>query len=229
MSKYKILLFDADATLLDFKRSEYVAVKECLDFFGLPSSDDVIEKYSEINDGYWKALERGEVTKEELKVARFGDLCKCFGFDKDAVSMARTYEKNLSEMTYLLDGAEELCRDLSEKYRIYIVTNGIKEVQMGRLGGSPLKKYFIKAFVSEEMGCEKPKREYFEAVAREIPDFDKDKAVIIGDSLSSDMKGGINFGIDTCWFDPSGKPKPEGMELTYVVTSFDDIREIFLK
>lgn len=227
--KYTTILFDADDTLLDFKRAEHDALTKTLLSFSLPADKTVTDRYSAINDGYWKALERGEVTKDELKVRRFGDLCKCFGFDKDAVSMARTYEKNLSEMTYLLDGAEELCRDLSEKYRIYIVTNGIKEVQMGRLGGSPLKKYFIKAFVSEEMGCEKPKREYFEAVAREIPDFDKDKTVIIGDSLSSDMKGGINFGIDTCWFDPSGKPKPEGMELTYVVTSFDDIREIFLK
>jgi 2-haloacid dehalogenase len=132
-------------------------------------------------------------------------------------------------MTFILEGADELCRELSEKYEVYIVTNGIKDVQMGRLGGSRLSGSYIKAFVSEEMGCEKPRVEYFEAVAKCIPGFEKSKAVIIGDSLSSDMKGGINFGIDTCWFNPSGKPVPDGMRLTYVVSSFDGIREIFLK
>lgn len=227
--KYDTILFDADDTLLDFKRAEHDALAITLESFSLPTDKTVTEKYSEINDGYWKALERCEVTKEELKVRRFGDLCAFFGFDKDPVTMARTYERKLSEMTYLLDGAESLCRELSDRYRIYIVTNGIKDVQMGRLGGSAINKYYLKAFVSEEMGCEKPKKEYFEAVAREIPDFDKDKTVIIGDSLSSDMKGGIAFGIDTCWFNPNGKKAPEGMDMTYTVSSFDDIREIFLK
>ena len=227
--KYDTILFDADDTLLDFKRSEHDALTATLDSLSLPSDKTVTERYSEINDGYWKALERCEVTKEELKVGRFADLCDCFGFNNDPVAMARMYEKKLSEMTYLLDGAEELCREMHERYRVYIVTNGIKEVQMGRLFGSAISKYFIRAFVSEEMGCEKPKREYFEAVAESIPDFDKSRTVIIGDSLSSDIKGGINFGIDTCWFNPRGKAAPEGMDITYTVSSFDEIREIFLK
>lgn len=227
--KYDILLLDADDTLLDFKRSEREALKKTLESFGLPTDENVISTYSRINDGYWKALERCEVTKEELKTRRFADLCTHFGFEKDPVAMARTYEGNLATMTFLLEGADAICRELSEKYRIYIVTNGIKDVQMGRLYGSGINGYFIKAFVSEEMGFEKPRVEYFEAVARNITDFDKSKTVIIGDSLSSDMKGGINFGIDTCWYNPSGKPIPDGMELTYVVTSFEEIREIFLK
>ena len=227
--KYDILLLDADDTLLDFKKAERVALNNTLESFGLPNSDDVISTYSIINDGYWKALERGDVTKEELKTRRFADLCSHFGFENDPVYMARTYERNLSAMTFLLEGADSLCRDLSEKYRVYIVTNGIKEVQMGRLDGSLLSGSFIKAFVSEEMGYEKPRVEYFEAVAKSIPDFDKSKAVIIGDSLSSDMRGGINFGIDTCWFNPGRKTIPDGMKLTYVVSSFEEIREIFLK
>ena len=226
--KYDTILFDADDTLLDFKRAEHDALKMTLIGFSLPTEREITDTYSRINDGYWKALERGEVTKEQLKVRRFGDLCSHFGFDRDPVSMARAYESNLATMTYLLDGAEELCRDLSERYRIYIVTNGIKSVQEGRLCGAAIKKYFIEAFVSEEMGCEKPRREYFEAVARRIPDFNRAKTVIIGDSLSSDIKGGINFGIDTCWFNPSGKNAPDGMNITYTVSSFDEIREIFL-
>ena len=227
--RYDTILFDADDTLLDFKRSEHDALTLTLTSFELPSDKTVTDTYSEINDGYWKALERGEVTKEALKVHRFADLCAHFGFEIDPEKMAREYERNLANMSYLLDGAKELLRDMAEKYRIYIVTNGIKEVQMGRLGGSEIRDHFIKAFVSEEMGCEKPRVEYFEAVAREIPDFDKTRTVIIGDSLSSDIKGGMNFGIDTCWFNPKGKQAPEGMKITFVASSFDDIREIFLK
>lgn len=226
--RYDTILFDADDTLLDFKRAEREALTLTLEYFGLPSDKGVTDTYSLINDGYWKALERGEVTKEELKVRRFADLCGHFFFDRDAEKMARTYEGNLATMSYLLDGAAELCRDLSRKYRIYIVTNGIKDVQMGRLLGSELNGSFIEAFVSEEMGCEKPRAEYFEAVSGRIPNFNKKKTVIIGDSLSSDIKGGINFGIDTCWFDPVGKPAPEGMEITYTVSTFDEIRKLFL-
>ena len=227
--KYDIILLDADDTLLDFKKGEREALTITLESLGLPTDVEVKNAYSLINDGYWKALERGEVTKEELKTRRFADLCVRFGFDRDAVTMARTYERNLSRMTCLLDGAAELCRDLSEKYRVYIVTNGIKDVQTGRLNGSKLNGYFIKAFVSEEMGAEKPSLIFFENAVKEIPGFDKKRSIIIGDSLSSDMKGGINFGIDTCWFNPSGKPLPDGMDITYTVSSFDDIREIFLK
>lgn len=226
--KYDVILLDADDTLLDFKRAEREALKDTLESFGLPSNDMVVEIYSKINDGYWKALERGEVTKEALKVRRFADLCAEFEFANDPVEMARTYEGNLSKKVCLLDGAENICRELSEKYRVYIVTNGIKDVQIGRLEGSKLKEYFIKAFVSEEMGFEKPHVGFFEAAAREIPDFDKSKTLIIGDSLSSDMKGGINFGIDTCWYNTSGKTIPEDMIITYSVSSYDDIRKLFL-
>jgi len=227
--KYTTILIDADDTLLDFKRAERDALKKTLESFSIHPSEDVISTYSEINDGYWKLLEKGGVTKEALRVRRFKDLCTHFGFDKNAEQMAGLYEKTLGTMTYLLDGAFELCRDLSGAYRLYIVTNGIKEVQMGRLYNSDIKDLFITAFVSEEMGSEKPRVEYFDAVAERIPDFNKSQTVIIGDSLSSDIKGGINYGIDTCWYNPKNKEIPNGMEITYVVDSFDGIRELLLK
>ena len=227
--KYDTILFDADDTLLDFKRAEREALKMTLEHFSLRADDEIISEYSKINDGYWKALERGDVTKEELRVRRFIDLCKYFCFDTEPAFMAREYEKNLSVASHIIDGADALCRDLAKKYRIYIVTNGIKEVQKGRLYGSAIKDHFIKAFISEEIGYEKPRLEFFEAVAKIIPDFDKSKTVIIGDSLSSDMKGGIGFGIDTCWYNPKNKEIPDGMDINYTVKSFDDIRNIFLK
>lgn len=226
--KYNTILLDADDTLLDFKKSEAVALRATLEYFSLRVDEEVISTYSEINDGYWKALERGEVSKSNLRWLRFADLCKSFGFDVEPMLMADEYEKNLSMTPYMLDGAEELCRDLSKKYKLYIVTNGQKKVQRGRLFCTPLTEYFIKAFISEDVGYEKPSVEYFEKVAGEIPDFDKSKTVIIGDSLTSDIKGGIGFGIDTCWYNPRGKACPEGMNITYTVKSFDEIRKIFL-
>ena len=227
--KYDTILLDADDTLLDFKRAEKEALKMTLERFALSTEQEVFSTYSKINDGYWKALERGDVTKKELRVRRFADLCECFGFDASPSDMADEYEKNLSLGAYIIDGAYELCKDLAARYKVYIVTNGQKKVQKGRLFGSVLKDLFIKAFISEDVGYEKPRIEYFEAVASEIPAFDKSKTVIIGDSLTSDIKGGINFGIDTCWYNPKSKERPEGMNITYTVSSFDDIRKIFLK
>ena len=226
--KYNTILLDADDTVLDFKKSEAVALRATLERFSLRVDEEVISTYSEINDGYWKALERGEVIKSDLRWLRFADLCKTFGFEVAPTLMADEYESNLSKTPYMLDGAAELCRDLAEKYRIYIVTNGQKKVQKGRLFCTPLTAYFIKAFISEDVGYEKPSREYFEKVASEIPEFDKSKTVIIGDSLTSDIKGGIGFGIDTCWYNPHGKALPDGINVTYNVRSFEDIRKIFL-
>lgn len=224
--KYDTILFDADDTILDFKKSEREALRLTLESFSIEPKESVITAYSDINDSYWKLLEVGGVTKEKLKIARFADLCSLMGFETDPVKMAQTYEKNLSGMSYLLDDAEAVCRELKKNHRMYIVTNGIKDVQLGRINGTSVKDCFEKAFVSEEVGYEKPRVEYFEAVARAIPNFDKEKTIIIGDSLSSDIKGGISFGIDTCWYNPFGKTKPEEMEITYIVSSLYDILEV---
>lgn len=226
MSKYTTILFDADATLFDFKRSERDAVIACLTFAGLPTTDDVVKKYSEINDRYWKMLERGEVTKAQLFIARWKDLLDFFGFDFDAGLIADMYPKQLAEFGYLIDGAEDICKTLYGKARLYIVTNGFARVQHGRFDKSPIRQYFDDMFISEEIGAEKPSIEYFEKVFSKIPDFNREKAIIIGDSLTSDIKGGINAGIDTCWYDPQGKPAPEGMNITYTVTRLSDIKDI---
>lgn len=224
--KYDTIFFDADDTVLDFKRSEKEALKLTLESFSLKSDDSVISVYSEINNNYWKLLEIGGITKEELKTARFADLCAQMKFDVSPEIMARAYESNLSKMSYLLDGAEELCRELKKKYRMYIVTNGIKDVQLGRINGTPIRDCFEKIFVSEEIGFDKPRIEYFERISERIPGFDKKKTVIIGDSLSSDIKGGIAFGVDTCWYNPKNKEKPDDMDITYIVLSLNEILEV---
>ena len=229
MSKYTTVLFDADDTLFDFKRSEHEAVKDCLSLVGLPTNDEVIEKYSEINQSYWKMLERGEITKKDLFIARWKTFLDFYGLvDTDAEMIANRYLVQLSQKSYLLDGAEVLCKKLYGKFKMYIVTNGYGVVQHGRFDKSILREYFDDMFISEEMGAEKPTLQYFDAVFSKIPNFDKSKAIIIGDSLSSDIKGGIAAGIDTCWFNPNRKIAPDGMNITYIVNDLSEIENILL-
>ena len=140
MSKYTTLLFDADATLMDFHRSEHEAVTECLEFFGLPSDESVIKKYSEINAGYWKMLERGEIEKEKLYPARWQSLIDFYCFDCKAKDISDKYIERLATKSYMLDGALELCQKLYGKFKMYIVTNGQKDIQKSRLFPSPLFK-----------------------------------------------------------------------------------------
>lgn len=228
MSKYTTLLFDADATLMDFHRSEHEAVTECLEFFSLPSDESVIKKYSEINAGYWKMLERGEIEKEKLYPARWQSLIDFYGFDCKAKDISDKYIERLATKSYMLDGALELCQKLYGKFKMYIVTNGQKDIQKSRLFPSPIFKYFDGCFISEDIGHEKPSIKYFEAVISQIPDYDPKKAIIIGDSLTSDMQGGINAGIDTCWYNPAKKALPDGYDLTHIVSNFDEMADILL-
>ena len=221
--KYEWLLFDADDTLLDFKLGEHRAITATLADAGLPTDDEVIATYSRINDNLWKMLERGEVTKDRLKVLRFTQFCEHYGFDCDGVALAESYVENLKKQTVLLDGAEDVCRALYGKYKMYIITNGIEAVQTARFGGCAIKEYFEKCYISDAIGVAKPKKGFFDAVAADIEGFDTSRALVIGDSLTSDIKGGVEYGIDTCWLNPTGKELPDGMDITYVI---GDIREL---
>ncbi len=228
MSKYTTLLFDADATLMDFHRSEKEAVKECLEFFSLPSGEDIIAKYSEINAGYWKMLERGEIEKEKLYPARWRSLIDHYGFKCNAVDISNKYIERLATKSYMLDGALALCERLHGRFKMYIVTNGQKDIQKSRLFPSPIFKFFDGCFISEDLGYEKPSVMFFDEVASRIPNYDPDKTIIIGDSLTSDMQGGINAHIDTCWYNPDGKALPDGYDLTYIVRNFNEMADILL-
>lgn len=229
MSKYSILLFDADGTLMDFHRSEYEAVRESLDFFSLPSDDSVIATYSEINAGYWRMLERGEIEKSKLYAARWQSLLDHYKLECDAQALSDKYIERLATKSYMIDGAYELCESLHGKFKMYIVTNGQKYIQQNRLFPAPLFKFFDDCFISEDLGYEKPSIKYFDIVASSIPDYDPSRAIIIGDSLTSDMQGGINAGIDTCWYNPANKTAPEGMELTHVINNLSEIGDILFK
>ena len=224
--KYEFLLFDADHTLFDFKTGEYCALKEALEFYSLPSGDEVIERYSEINVKYWKMLERGEIDKKSLMLARFVEFAREYGFEDKAEALSDLYMSNLSHQAQLFDGALEMIAELSKKYRLFIITNGVKSTQDGRFGISPITQYFERIFISEVIGHEKPHKEFFDAVEQGIDGYEREKAVVIGDSLSSDIKGAINSCIDCIWYNPQGKDAPEGWNITYTVSNFDEILEI---
>jgi 2-haloacid dehalogenase len=195
---------------------------------GLEPDDEMVFAYSAINDGMWKKLERGEITKEALRFARFAEFCAAYNWNFDVEKMSLTYTGFLSEKVFLIDGALETCRRLAAHASLYIITNGIKFVQERRFGASPLVPYFKDVFISEEMGAEKPHKAYFDEVARRIPDFAPQETLVVGDSLSSDIQGGINAGLDTCWLNRSGKPVPAEMPITYIIERLEELIPLIL-
>ena len=229
--KYTTILFDADGTLLDFHRCEREAVTEAFSALGVETNSEMIDEYSRINDRLWKKLERGEIEKNVLVYQRFEEFFEKYGIVADAHRMASEYMRTLSQRAYLIDGAEELCKRLYGKARMYIVTNGVKSNQESRLAVCGLLKYFDGAFISECTGFEKPKIEFFKYVEDHVSGLSKEHTVIVGDSLSSDIQGGINYGIDTCWFSPEGKSAPETMadKITCTVRSYDAMYEFLTK
>lgn len=226
--KYHNILLDADGTLLDFALAEHCALADTLKHFSLPETEEVHQSYSEANAEQWALLEKKHVTRAQLKINRFQNFCDRIGVSRNAADMAEFYENALSTKGFLLDGAEDICRVLSAHCSLYIVTNGFLRIQTGRFSRSPLSQYLKGIFISEEIGIEKPDPQYFERVAAQIPDFSKETAIIVGDSLSSDIQGGSNFGIDTCWFNPAGKECPPHVAPTYTITSLSQLRNIVL-
>lgn len=197
--KYTTLLFDLDETLFDFSKSEKFAIDKLMEKYNIPVTEENRRLYSKINDEKWKKLERGEVTRAELGKERFDDFFTALGVAADAVEANRSYMNFLSQASFILDGALETCRTLSEKYSLYLITNGASVVQHGRLGGSPIMKYIKEAFISEDLGFNKPQKEYFNYVLEHIEEKDRTKTLVVGDSLSSDIAGAINSGLDSCW------------------------------
>ena len=201
----EFLFLDLDDTILDFRKAEYIAIGKTIGDFGVEPTDEVRKLYHEINKWHWEQLERGTLTREEVLVNRFGVLFEKLGKTVDAVACARAYEKNLSQGHWFLPGAEEAVDALSKKYRLFLASNGTASVQKGRMTSANLYRFFETVFVSQEIGHNKPSKAYFDACFSTISGFDKEKAMIVGDSLSSDIKGGINAGIKTVWVNPDHK------------------------
>lgn len=228
MARYTTLLFDADDTLLDFKRSEHEAILDAIRYMGLTPTEEMARVYSAINDAAWKRLERGEITKTALRTLRFSEFCAYYGVSLDVECFADVYISFLSQKSYLMEGALDVCQALAPTCRLYIITNGMAIVQKGRFDPSPLAPLFCDVFISEQIGAEKPSAAFFDTVAARIPDFDPRSTLVIGDSLTSDIRGGIAAGLDTCWFNRKGVAAPTDMPITYTVEALKDVVPLVL-
>ncbi len=203
----KYVFMDIDDTLLDFGRAEAAAIKKTFERLGVPATLEVIARYSRINDEHWARLERRELTREQVLVQRFDTLFAELGIKNVPSELAQaSYEYLLGIGHYFVDGAPELLEALKGKYEMYIVSNGTASVQDSRLESAGIAPYFKGIFISERLGADKPSREFFDRAFSQIEGFERDKAVIVGDRLSSDILGGINAGIMTCWFNPGRLP-----------------------
>lgn len=210
---YRFLLLDADGTLLDFKKAEAQGIKNALRIHQLPYSDAILSAYSRINITCWQEYERGLIDRDTLLTERFRRLFAHLGWTADAKAMQDTYHEELGKGAYLLEDAYDVCERLRTFCELYIVTNGVAATQHSRMKKSGLDRLVRQVFISEEIGFPKPQREYFERVFAQIPGFKKEEALIVGDSLTADIQGGINAGIATCWFNPDRHPRPDGMRI----------------
>ena len=223
----KFLLFDVDRTLLDFQKSEQIALKETLLRYFAVYTEEIRARYEIINEFYWAEFEKGTIRKSEILYRRFEDLFQEFHLVGDPVRFDIDYRKELSCHAPLIDGASELLQRLKKKgYQIYYVTNGTREVQWPRLKQSGLEKLADGIFISEEIGYQKPDKNYFEIVFSRINGFAKEEAIIIGDSLSSDIQGGVIMGIDTCWFRPEGTKNTKNFPVTYEISVLKELEDI---
>ena len=206
--KKPIVLLDLDNTILDFDMAEKTALSRAFAEMGVPYDDALLKRYNQINIRHWEMLEDGILTRDQVLIRRFEALYREAGMEADAFRTQALYESLLAEGHWFMPGAEELLETLAGKARLILCSNGTASVQEGRIASAGIGPYFEKIFVSEHMGANKPEKRYFDLCFAEIPDFDRERCVMLGDSLTSDIRGGINAGVKTCWFNPRRKPNP---------------------
>ena len=235
---YKLVLIDLDDTLFDYPKTEEVAFRNTfkeLGFFveselGNAKKEEIYEKikdrYKDVNLQLWKDLEKGAVDKDRLKVVRFEKIIEEFDLKYNPYEMSELYLKKLGEGIFPFEAAEKLCKYLHSKYKVGIVTNGIKEVQHSRIKNSAIAKYIDKIIISDEVGVNKPDKRIFEYAMNYFEIMDKSEVIMIGDSLGADIKGGQNAGIDTCWVNLRNNVNDTGIVPKYEVRKLEELFEI---
>ncbi|TDX45514.1 YjjG family noncanonical pyrimidine nucleotidase [Orenia marismortui] len=225
--KYDLLIFDIDRTLLDFDKAEEYAIEETIGFFNINYKKSYhLENYKAINKKLWEDFEQGLISAEKLKSERFRRLSEKLNLGLDAKQFSDKYLEFLAEGAFFVDGALEILKDLYPEHKLLVITNGLSKVQHGRINKLAINDYFEEIIISEEVGIAKPNPELFEYSFTKVGHKDKDTAIIIGDSLSSDIQGGVNFGIDTCWFNPDGKSNNTELNPTYEISRLHQLKDI---
>jgi 2-haloacid dehalogenase len=223
---YPWLFFDADGTLFDYNRAEAIAFRKAFEILEFQFEDSYLDTYQKINRELWKALERHEVTPAVLRLRRFELLLESLQLTGSADELNVAYVEQLGLCTDLIDGAYELLETLSRTSRIAIVTNGLEAVQRSRLMHSSIYPFITHLIISEEVGAAKPHPAFFDAAFARTGQPARSEVLIIGDSLTSDIQGGVNYGIDTCWYNPAGEPKPEALPIRYELRSLRELLEV---
>lgn len=227
---YKFLLFDLDHTLLDFDAAEDVALSQLLNEEGVEDIQAYKNYYVPMNKALWKDLELKKITKQELVNTRFAKLFAHFDIEKDGAYLAERYQFFLSKQGQIFPGVEDLLKKLIHQgFELYAATNGITFIQTGRLEQSGIAPYFKEIFISEQLHTQKPDAAFYEKIGSRIPNFDKNQTLMIGDSLSADIQGGNNAGIDTIWYNPHHLENKTLAKPTYEVDSYQALLEILDK
>lgn len=226
MGRFQTLLFDADNTLFDFNACESEALRLSFEKQGYPLDEEIYKIYDRINHDLWRKYELGLMDRETVIYSRFGLLFQKIGIKDDGIAFEDIYQELLGMQHFYMDGAEELVKQIYQSYDLYIVTNGVTRTQLRRFKDSKLDQYVKKIFVSEETGYQKPKKEYFDYCFERIENYDASKAIIIGDSLSSDIKGGNNVGIATCWFNPHQQINQTDVKVDYEIRHLKEFHQI---
>ena len=229
MLLFKVLLWDLDNTVLDFNYAQSNSLKHAFERFSLGEcTDEMIESFVEINARHWEMLERGEISRKQVFTKRFEEFLKKYDLRKKVTPSAinKEFENGICHTIAFLDDSYEILSRTRWDYATYCVTNGDTEVQKQRIKVSMLYKVFKDVFISQEIGYDKPKKEFFDYVLSHIEPCEKDEILIIGDSLSSDMLGGNRAGIKCCWYNPNGAPKPDNIRIDYEIKSLYEVLKI---
>jgi len=224
---YPWLWFDADNTLFDYNRAEATALKNTFHSLSLPYEAGYLNIYQRINHGLWQALEKQEITQAVLRYRRFELLLENIQQTSSPHQMSSAYIEQLAICADLIDGAYEVLDTLKEKSRIAIITNGLQAVQRGRLAHSTIRDFVAEIIISEEIGVAKPHAAFFDIAFTRTGRPAKSDVLVIGDSLTSDMQGGVDYGLDTCWYNPDDATRPDDLPITYEIKQLRELLELF--
>ena len=226
---FKVLLWDLDNTILDFNLAQANSLKAAFERYGLGiCSEEIIDCFARINTAHWQLLEEGRITKDEVYKFRFEALLNEIGKTGavDPFELNSAFENGICNTISFLDDSFNLLCSLKDEYALYCITNGATDIQKKRLQDSRLNELFIKAFISDEIGFDKPNKEFFDFALANIIPCKKEEILIIGDSLTSDMKGANNAGIKCCWYNPNSAPKPNNLRIDYEIKELAEIQKI---
>ncbi len=221
--RYRWLLFDADGTLFDYDRAERTALAGALQQIGVAFQPEHLAAYRRFNHEVWQALERGQITPDVLKVRRFELLFQSIDVDHSPADFSTRYLDAIADCAELLDGALEVVQALQSRYRLAIVTNGLSAVQRRRFERSAIRDCIAEIIISEEIGTAKPAPEFFDVTFARLGNPSRTEVLMIGDNWGSDIVGGVNYGLDTCWFNPERKPVPTGFAITREIATLQEL------